>query len=36
MRTSEVNGQSRHRILEIYFIDRDPEIGGLFKQLLAL
>jgi hypothetical protein len=31
----DANGQKRHWILEIHFIDREKEIGGFFEQLLT-
>ena len=36
MRSPEENGQKRHWILEIHFIDRQREIGGFFEELLTI
>ena len=31
----DANGEKRHWILEIHFVDREKEIGGFFEQLLT-
>ena len=36
MRSLDANGQKRHWILEIHFVDRDHEIGGFYEELLTL
>jgi Xaa-Pro aminopeptidase len=36
MRSPDENGQKRHWILEIHFIDRQREIGGFFEELLTI
>jgi Xaa-Pro dipeptidase len=36
MRSPDENGQKRHWILEIHFIDRQREIGGFFEELLTV
>jgi Xaa-Pro dipeptidase len=35
MRSLNKNGQKRHWILEIHFIDRERQIGGFFEELLT-
>jgi Xaa-Pro dipeptidase len=35
MRSLNENGQKRHWILEIHFIDRERQIGGFFEELLT-
>jgi Xaa-Pro dipeptidase len=36
MRSKNENGQNRHWILEIHFIDRARQIGGFFEELLTV
>jgi len=36
MRTLDAEGQKRHWILEIHFVDREREIGGFYEELLTL
>jgi Xaa-Pro dipeptidase len=36
MRAPDENGQSRHWILEIHFVDRERQIGGFYEELLTL
>jgi Xaa-Pro dipeptidase len=36
MRSLDANGQKRHWILEIHFVDRDHEIGGFYEELLTV
>ena len=36
MRSLDEQGQKRHWILEIHFIDREHEIGGFYEELLTL
>jgi Xaa-Pro aminopeptidase len=36
MRSLDENGQKRHWILEIHFVDREHEIGGFYEELLTL
>jgi Xaa-Pro dipeptidase len=36
MRSSDENGQPRHWILEIHFVDRQHQIGGFFEELLTI
>ena len=36
MRSADENGQKRHWILEIHFIDRKRQIGGFFEELLTV
>lgn len=36
MRSLDANGQRRHWILEIHFVDRQREIGGFFEELLTI
>jgi Xaa-Pro dipeptidase len=36
MGSPDENGQERHWILEIHFVDRDHEIGGFYEELLTL
>src|ERR1700761_5632594 len=36
MRSLDENGQKRHWILEIHFIDRQRQIGGFFEELLTV
>jgi Xaa-Pro dipeptidase len=36
MRDPDANGQERHWILEIHFIDRARQIGGFYEELLTL
>jgi Xaa-Pro dipeptidase len=36
MRSLDENGQQRHWILEIHFVDRPREIGGFFEELLTI
>lgn len=36
MRSLDANGQKRHWILEIHFVDRAREIGGFYEELLTL
>jgi Xaa-Pro dipeptidase len=36
MRSLDENGQSRHWILEIHFVDREQEIGGFYEELLTV
>jgi hypothetical protein len=31
----DANGNKRHWILEIHFVDREKQIGGFFEQLLT-
>ena len=35
MNTPDKNGNTRHWILEIHFVDRVRQIGGFFEQLLV-
>lgn len=36
MRSLNENGQKRHWILEIHFVDREHQIGGFFEELLTV
>lgn len=36
MRSLDANGQQRHWILEIHFIDKERQIGGFFEELLTI
>jgi Xaa-Pro dipeptidase len=36
MRDPDANGQERHWILEIHFVDRGREIGGFYEELLTV
>jgi Xaa-Pro dipeptidase len=36
MRSPDENGQKRHWILEIHFVDRERQIGGFFEELLTV
>ena len=36
MRSLDENGQNRHWILEIHFVDRERQIGGFFEELLTV
>src|SRR5665213_746165 len=36
MRSPDENGQQRHWILEIHFVDREQQIGGFYEELLTL
>jgi hypothetical protein len=36
MRSLDENGQPRHWILEIHFVDRELKIGGFFEELLTI
>jgi len=36
MRSLDENGQQRHWILEIHFVDREHEIGGFYEELLTV
>jgi Xaa-Pro dipeptidase len=36
MRSLDEDGQKRHWILEIHFVDREREIGGFFEELLTV
>ncbi|WP_263358336.1 aminopeptidase P family protein [Acidicapsa ligni] len=36
MRSLDQNGQKRHWILEIHFVDRQHEIGGFYEELMTL
>jgi Xaa-Pro dipeptidase len=36
MREADANGQERHWILEIHFVDRAREIGGFYEELLSI
>ena len=36
MRGQDAEGQQRHWILEIHFIDRAREIGGFYEELLTI
>jgi Xaa-Pro aminopeptidase len=36
MRSSNENGEKRHWILEIHFVDREREIGGFYEELLTV
>jgi Xaa-Pro aminopeptidase len=36
MRSLDENGQRRHWILEIHFVDRERQIGGFFEELLTV
>ncbi len=36
MRSTDDNGQLRHWILEIHFVDREHQIGGFFEELLTV
>ena len=36
MRAPDENGQSRHWILEIHFVDRERQIGGFYEELLTV
>lgn len=36
MRSLDENGQKRHWILEIHFVDRKHEIGGFFEELMTV
>jgi Xaa-Pro dipeptidase len=36
MRSSDENGEKRHWILEIHFVDREREIGGFYEELLTV
>jgi Xaa-Pro dipeptidase len=36
MRSLDEQGQKRHWILEIHFVDRDREIGGFYEELLTV
>src|ERR1700678_1468206 len=36
MRSLDENGQKRHWILEIHFVDRERQIGGFFEELLTV
>ena len=36
MRDADANGQERHWILEIHFVDRAREIGGFYEELLTV
>lgn len=36
MRSLDEDGQRRHWILEIHFVDRDHEIGGFYEELLTI
>jgi hypothetical protein len=36
MRSLDENGQHRHWILEIHFVDKAREIGGFYEELLTL
>jgi len=36
MRMPDASGRKRHWILEIHFVDRVPEIGGFYEELLTI
>jgi hypothetical protein len=36
MRSLNADGQPRHWILEIHFVDREREIGGFYEELLTI
>ncbi|HTA39785.1 MAG TPA: M24 family metallopeptidase [Candidatus Acidoferrales bacterium] len=36
MRTLDANGQARHWILEIHFVDRARRIGGFYEELITI
>jgi Xaa-Pro dipeptidase len=36
MRSLDDNGQKRHGILEIHFVDRKHQIGGFYEELLTV
>ena len=36
MRDPDSNGQERHWILEIHFVDRARQIGGFYEELLTV
>jgi len=36
LREPDANGQTRHWILEIHFVDRERKIGGFFEELLTV
>jgi Xaa-Pro dipeptidase len=36
MRDPDANGQERHWILEIHFVDRARQIGGFYEELLTV
>jgi Xaa-Pro dipeptidase len=36
MRSIDENGETRHWILEIHFVDREREIGGFYEELLTV
>jgi Xaa-Pro dipeptidase len=36
MRSLDENGQRRHWILEIHFVDRKHDIGGFYEELLIV
>jgi Xaa-Pro dipeptidase len=36
MRSLDENGQQRHWILEIHFVDREKQIGGFYEELLTV
>src|ERR1700721_155856 len=36
LREPDANGQPRHWILEIHFVDRERKIGGFFEELLTV
>jgi Xaa-Pro dipeptidase len=36
MRSIDENGEKRHWILEIHFVDREREIGGFYEELLTV
>jgi hypothetical protein len=36
MRSLDDNGQKRHWILEIHFVDRERQIGGFYEELLTV
>jgi hypothetical protein len=36
MRSVDENGEKRHWILEIHFVDRERQIGGFYEELLTV
>jgi Xaa-Pro dipeptidase len=36
MRSLDENGQKRHWILEIHFVDKEHQIGGFYEELLTV
>jgi hypothetical protein len=36
MRSCDENGEERHWILEIHFVDRERQIGGFYEELLTV